>query len=78
MPLARPVPVHLVYFTAWPDAEGRIPTRDFNQTPMGSAATGEAAFFEHEPSLLLLASQAGSYITGSTIEVDGGHLVSSL
>ncbi|WP_454293858.1 hypothetical protein [Salana multivorans] len=43
-----------------PDAEGRIPTRDFNQTPMGSAATGEAAFFEHEPSLLLLASQSDS------------------
>lgn len=28
--------------------------------------------------LLLLASSAGSYITGSTIEIDGGHLVSSL
>lgn len=28
--------------------------------------------------LLLLASDAGRYITGSTIEVDGGHLVSSL
>lgn len=28
--------------------------------------------------LLLLASAAGGYMTGSTIEVDGGHLVSSL
>ncbi|MBS0565165.1 MAG: L,D-transpeptidase family protein [Proteobacteria bacterium] len=27
LPLARPVPVHLVYFTAWPDAEGRIDYR---------------------------------------------------
>lgn len=39
-----------------PDAEGRIPTRDFNQTPMGSAATGEATFFEHDPALLVLTS----------------------
>ena len=28
--------------------------------------------------LLLLASEAGAYITGATIAVDGGHLVSSL
>jgi NAD(P)-dependent dehydrogenase (short-subunit alcohol dehydrogenase family) len=28
--------------------------------------------------LLLLASGAGSFMTGSTVTVDGGHLVSSL
>ena len=28
--------------------------------------------------LLLLASEAGAYMTGSVIAVDGGHLVSSL
>lgn len=33
---------------------------------------------ELDGALLLLASAAGSYITGSTIAVDGGHLVSSL
>ncbi len=33
---------------------------------------------ELDGALLLLASAAGSYITGSTIEIDGGHLVSSL
>lgn len=33
---------------------------------------------ELDGALLLLASAAGSYITGSSIEVDGGHLVSSL
>lgn len=43
-----------------PDAEGRIATRDFTQTPMGSAASGEAAFFEREPALLVLASGSDS------------------
>ena len=33
---------------------------------------------ELDAPLLLLCSSAGSYITGSTIVVDGGHLVSSL
>lgn len=33
---------------------------------------------ELDGALLLLASAVGSYITGTTIDVDGGHLVSSL
>jgi len=33
---------------------------------------------ELDAALLLLASEAGSYMTGSSVEVDGGHLVSSL
>ena len=45
---------------------GRIPQRRF----------GRAAHLDGP--LLLLASDAGAYITGSVIAADGGHLVSSL
>jgi NAD(P)-dependent dehydrogenase (short-subunit alcohol dehydrogenase family) len=44
----------------------RIPTRRFG-TPDDLAGP-----------LLLLASEAGRHMTGATVEVDGGHLVSSL
>lgn len=43
-----------------PDAEGRIATRDFSQTPLGSAASGDATFFEREPALFVIASESDS------------------
>lgn len=44
----------------------RVPQRRLGQAP------------ELDGPLLLLASEAGSYMTGAVIEVDGGHLCSSL
>lgn len=57
---------------------------DFFQTPAGEAVVkripqrrvGQAE--DLDGALLLLASDAGRYITGATLAVDGGHLVSSL
>ena len=58
--------------------------RDFFDSDPGKALIrripqrrlGEAS--ELDGALLLLASDAGSHMTGSVITVDGGHLVSSL
>jgi NAD(P)-dependent dehydrogenase (short-subunit alcohol dehydrogenase family) len=58
--------------------------RDFFETPSGEAMIkrvpqrrlGQPA--DLDGALLLLASDAGRYMTGSSIVVDGGHLVSSL
>jgi NAD(P)-dependent dehydrogenase (short-subunit alcohol dehydrogenase family) len=58
--------------------------RDFFATPSGEALIkripqrrlGRAD--ELDGALLLFASKVGSYINGSTLAVDGGHLVSSL
>jgi NAD(P)-dependent dehydrogenase (short-subunit alcohol dehydrogenase family) len=68
-------------------APGYIETElnsEFFDTPAGQALMkripqrrlGEAR--ELDGALLLLASAAGSYMTGSVIAVDGGHLVSGL
>lgn len=68
-------------------APGYIKTElndEFFESPPGQALIrrtpqrrlGEAR--ELDGALLLLASEAGSYITGSVIAVDGGHLVSGL
>ncbi|MBK5123981.1 SDR family oxidoreductase [Burkholderia sp. R-69980] len=45
---------------------GRIPTRHFGQPE------------DLDGPLLLLASEAGRHMTGATLAVDGGHLISSL
>ncbi len=58
--------------------------RDFFASPAGQAMIkripqrrlGQAA--DLDGPLLLLASDAGRYMTGATLAVDGGHLVSSL
>lgn len=48
--------------------------KNLQQVPMRRAGRYE----ELSGPLLLLASNAGSYMTGSTVTVDGGHLCSSL
>ena len=50
---------------------GRTMVKRIPQRRLGKAEDLDGA-------LLLLASDAGCYITGATIAVDGGHLVSSL
>ena len=58
--------------------------RDFLETEAGRALVARipqrrlGKIEELDVPLLLLASDAGAYITGSVLAVDGGHLVSSL
>jgi murein L,D-transpeptidase YcbB/YkuD len=44
VPLARPVPVHFVYFTAWPEADGRLRLHDdvYGHDAVLAAALGYA------------------------------------
>ena len=59
-------------------------TRDYLATEAGRTLMGRipqrrpAELAELDGPLLLLASDASSYMTGSVVAVDGGHLVSSL
>jgi NAD(P)-dependent dehydrogenase (short-subunit alcohol dehydrogenase family) len=58
--------------------------RDFLRSPAGEKLRGRIPFGrfgqpeELDGALLLLCSDAGRYITGITIPIDGGHLASSL